>query len=358
LVITEWLLLDTALQSVLLLLYHHHHHHHHHQLSIVIFSFVPRFVQILDRTKELFHQDILEQKKDYILALEVADLDGRWPSHNPGTPKGSFKKYSHLIGRAHEPEYWEKELSNTLETVFAGITCELNDSVSGIVKTTKCMTAQKEKDLSRIKEKLETRIRSVEEVQKTLNKKAKDVIQEEEMMKSEVRRLKRDHDHLEQERQKFQEELKRIQEINKIQESKVRLNIGGHVYMTSTLTLLKDNESMLAAMFSGRHALAKEEDGSYFIDRDGTHFRFVLNYLRDGGFRDGTLPKERGFLNELLTEAEYYQIGALVKLLSDLLKGNGNGDASDTESCNSPKAGRKHVSSRRPHRKVALISSK
>ena len=39
---------------------------------------------------------------------------------------------------------------------------------------------------------------------------------------------------------------------------------------------------MLAAMFSGRHNANKGGDGRYFIDRDGTHFRYILNYLRDG----------------------------------------------------------------------------
>jgi len=39
---------------------------------------------------------------------------------------------------------------------------------------------------------------------------------------------------------------------------------------------------MLAAMFSGRHFVQKDEDGRYFIDRDGTHFRYILNFLRDG----------------------------------------------------------------------------
>lgn len=34
-------------------------------------------------------------------------------------------------------------------------------------------------------------------------------------------------------------------------------------------------------MFSGRHRLVAEEDGSYFIDRDPHCFRMVLNYLRD-----------------------------------------------------------------------------
>ena len=34
---------------------------------------------------------------------------------------------------------------------------------------------------------------------------------------------------------------------------------------------------MLHAMFSGRFDTKPAEDGSYFIDRDGTHFRYNNN---------------------------------------------------------------------------------
>ena len=60
----------------------------------------------------------------------------------------------------------------------------------------------------------------------------------------------------------------------------IKLNVGGQYFTTSLETLTKDPGSMLHAMFSGRFDTKPAEDGSYFIDRDGTHFRYILNYLR------------------------------------------------------------------------------
>ena len=64
--------------------------------------------------------------------------------------------------------------------------------------------------------------------------------------------------------------------------STVKLNVGGQHFVTSVQTLRKDPNSMLAAMFSEKFDTKPSEDGSFFIDRDGTHFRFILNYLRYG----------------------------------------------------------------------------
>ena len=92
----------------------------------------------------------------------------------------------------------------------------------------------------------------------------------------------------------------------------VKLNVGGHYFTTSLQTLTKDPNSMLAAMFSGKFEMEPRGDGAFFIDRDGTHFRFILNYLRTGKL---TLPDGATFLKELAEEAEFYQIqGILDKL--------------------------------------------
>ena len=68
----------------------------------------------------------------------------------------------------------------------------------------------------------------------------------------------------------------------------VNLHVGGRRFTTSLQTLTKDPDSMLAAMFSGKLEVTPLEDGAFFIDRDGKHFRFILNYICTGKL---TLPK-------------------------------------------------------------------
>ncbi len=73
--------------------------------------------------------------------------------------------------------------------------------------------------------------------------------------------------------------------------------------------------SMLHAMFSGRFDTKPSEDGSYFIDRDGTHFRYILNYLRTGQL---IVPQDElvRIREELLAEAEFYQVEGIIKVLT------------------------------------------
>ncbi|XP_048255917.1 BTB/POZ domain-containing protein KCTD7-like [Haliotis rufescens] len=60
----------------------------------------------------------------------------------------------------------------------------------------------------------------------------------------------------------------------------IDLNVGGRHLTTCLSTLTKYPDSMLAAMFSGRHPVAKDKDGRYFIDVDADVFVHVLNFLR------------------------------------------------------------------------------
>ena len=96
--------------------------------------------------------------------------------------------------------------------------------------------------------------------------------------------------------------------------STVKLNVGGHYFTTSLQTLTKDPDSMLAAMFSGKFEMRPSEDGAFFIDRDGTHFRFILNYLRTGKL---TLPDEEKTLREIEEEADFYRITGIINELKE-----------------------------------------
>src|SRR5271163_2065312 len=84
----------------------------------------------------------------------------------------------------------------------------------------------------------------------------------------------------------------------------IKLDVGGYKFSTTLTTLTADTDCMLAAMFSGRFIVEKNEEGCVFIDRDGQYFHYILNWLRNG-----TLPPiEDQFEREyLLVEYKYYQ---------------------------------------------------
>jgi len=119
--------------------------------------------------------------------------------------------------------------------------------------------------------------------------------------------LQREATRLRQEQETIDSMSKKLEHVHF--SSTVKLNVGGHHFTTSLQTLTKDPNSMLAAMFSGKFEMKPSEDGTFFIDRDGTHFRFILNYLRNGQL---ILPEGARFLKELEAEARFYQIQGIL----------------------------------------------
>ncbi|XP_065913969.1 uncharacterized protein [Dysidea avara] len=134
--------------------------------------------------------------------------------------------------------------------------------------------------------------------------------------------LEEDRKKCEEEKQKWEEEKTKINKTFVFHGQVIDLNVGGTRYSTSLSTLTKYPESMLGVMFSGRHDLEtmKCNDGSFFIDRDGTHFRHVLNYLRDGEEVVDSFPRSVEVLLGFLREAKYYQLDGLVTALGSLLR--------------------------------------
>ena len=115
--------------------------------------------------------------------------------------------------------------------------------------------------------------------------------------------LQREAARLRQEQETIDSMSKKLEHVHF--SSTVKLNVGGHHFTTSVQTLTKDPNSMLAAMFSGKFEMKPSEDGTFFIDRDGTYFRFILNYLCNGEL---ILSEGPTFLKELEAEAKFYQI--------------------------------------------------
>ena len=129
----------------------------------------------------------------------------------------------------------------------------------------------------------------------------------EKQIKAVCNQLKRQASRLREEQEAYDSISKRVESMQL--STKVKLNVGGMLFTTTVQTLTKDPDSMLAAMFSGRFPMKPAEDGTFFIDRDGTYFRYILNYLRDGKL---SLPDGTTFFEEIEAEAEFYQIQGIL----------------------------------------------
>jgi hypothetical protein len=96
----------------------------------------------------------------------------------------------------------------------------------------------------------------------------------------------------------------------------IRLNVGGMLFQTTIQTLLSEPHSYFCSRFSGRYQEAPSAfDASYFIDRDGSHFRHILNWLRDGVLH----VTDEDTLHQIARESEYYQLHRLLTLVKDKL---------------------------------------
>jgi hypothetical protein len=122
---------------------------------------------------------------------------------------------------------------------------------------------------------------------------------------------KADNETTRQERAEWEDEKKRITTTHTF-DSMIKLNVGGRLLTTTLATLTRFPDTMLGAMFSGRHALIKDENGAYFIDRDGRHFESILNFLRAPSSYTRAVLQKRGDTSELEIEADYYGLKDLM----------------------------------------------
>ena len=88
----------------------------------------------------------------------------------------------------------------------------------------------------------------------------------------------------------------------------VELDVGGAPFKTTLATLARYPDTFFAALAKNRG----EATGPIFIDRDPTHFRFILNYLRSGVL---AAPADDDAKRELLVEAEFYGMQSFARAL-------------------------------------------
>merc|ERR1712079_202184 len=80
----------------------------------------------------------------------------------------------------------------------------------------------------------------------------------------------------------------------------ITLRVGGRIFRTSKATLLK---SLYFKALLGNKFGDQARDGSYFIDRDGDFFKYIMRFLRNGRV---TVSAED--IEDIAVEAQYYQI--------------------------------------------------
>ena len=174
----------------------------------------------------------------------------------------------------------------------------LND-VDEVIRNVHTRTTQLEEILTQVRENCQTFVSNAKQEANNLvdeaKQKANNIVQRIQAMKHEL--------------EEWEEEKQRIASTHNF-ESKITLDVGGHSFATTVATLTRFPDSKLGAMFSGRHALIQDKNGTYFIDRDGTHFREILNFLRGSSAStpDSMVQLSPRALEELKVEAEFYGI--------------------------------------------------
>ena len=89
------------------------------------------------------------------------------------------------------------------------------------------------------------------------------------------------------------------------------LNVGGQKFETSVETL-----TMRYGFFKNLIESFHGSEREFFIDRDGTYFRHILNYLRGSHY----LPPNSAILKQLRIEADFYSLNEMISLIDWELK--------------------------------------
>lgn len=92
----------------------------------------------------------------------------------------------------------------------------------------------------------------------------------------------------------------------------IKLNVGGFKFCTSSETLKRIPDTYFSTLLSARIPSTKDDEGAFFVDRDGQYFAPILTYLRTGEISvPPTMVKA-----DLLREARFFSIQPLIDELT------------------------------------------
>lgn len=98
--------------------------------------------------------------------------------------------------------------------------------------------------------------------------------------------------------------------LRRVEEKMVSLNVGGQRYATTWSTLRRFHSEALLQMLSN-----PDEDGNFFLDRDGKMFQYILGFLRNQKL---CLPSDFSEFDSLTTEVNYFNISTLSQCLEKI----------------------------------------
>lgn len=98
----------------------------------------------------------------------------------------------------------------------------------------------------------------------------------------------------------------------------ISFNVGGVKYLTSLSTLKAEPDNVLLKIGIGEIPSVKHK-GYYFVDRNGSLFEHVLDYLRNV---ETWIPPGNVDLNALIREADFYLLFGMKEILEDHLAEN------------------------------------
>lgn len=125
---------------------------------------------------------------------------------------------------------------------------------------------------------------------------------------------------------------KKEQELNETQtkgreiagrQNPITVEVGGDKFRTQVQTLIQHEGSIFPELLRALQANSPRKgqhnpNHTIFIDRDGKHFKFILNFMRQGEevMRGSALRNaDEYILNEMLSEVRYYKLSDLERLL-------------------------------------------